>query len=59
MYNFTGPQGFGIANNTDGLVAIKQLVFEEKKVTLAEMREALKANFGYGIEGAAAERLTT
>ena len=59
VYNFTGPQGFGIANNTDGLVAIKQLVFEEKKVTLAEMREALKANFGYGIEGAAAERLTT
>ena len=59
IYNFTGPQGFGIANNTDGLIAIKQLVFDEKKVTMAEMREALKANFGYGIEGAAAERLTT
>ena len=58
VYNFTGPQGFGIANNTDGLIAIKQLVFDEKKVTMAEMREALKANFGYGIEGAAAEKLT-
>ena len=58
VYNFTGPQGFGIANNTDGLIAIKQLVFDEKKVTMAEMRDALKANFGYGIEGAAAERLT-
>ena len=58
VYNFTGPQGFGIANNTDGLIAIKQLVFDEKKVTMAEMREALKANFGYGIEGAEAEKLT-
>ena len=58
VYNFTGPQGFGIANNTDGLIAIKQLVFDEKKVTMAEMREALKANFGYGIQGAAAEKLT-
>ena len=58
IYNFTGPQGFGIANNTDGLVAVKQLVFDEKKVTMAEMRDALKANFGYGIEGAAAERVT-
>ena len=59
IYNFTGPQGFGIANNTDGLIAIKQLVFEEKKVTLPELRDALLANFGYGIKGAAAEKLTT
>ena len=59
IYNFTGPQGFGIANNTDGLIAIKKLVFEEKRFTLAELREALKANFGYGVRGAAAERLTT
>jgi len=59
IYNFTGPQGFGIANNTDGLIAIKKLVFEEKRFTLAELREALKANFGYGVHGAAAEKLTT
>ena len=58
IYNFTGPQGFGIANNTDGLLAVKQLVFEEKKVTLAELRDALNANFGYGIQGASAERIT-
>ena len=58
IYNFTGPQGFGIANNTDGLIAIRQLVFEEKKVTLPELRDALLANFGYGIQGAAAEKLT-
>ena len=58
IYNFTGPQGFGIANNTDGLLAVKQLVFEEKKTTLAELRDALNANFGYGLKGAAAERVT-
>ena len=58
IYNFTGPQGFGIANNTDGLLAVKQLVFEEKKVTMIELRDALRANFGYGVQGAAAERIT-
>ncbi len=58
VYNFTGPQGFGIANNTDGLLAVKQLVFEEKKVTMAELKEAMEANFGYGLQGAAAERVT-
>ena len=57
IYNFTGPQGFGIANNTDGLLAIKQLVFEEGKVTMAELRDALNANFGYGLTGSAAERV--
>ena len=59
IYNFTGPQGFGIANNTDGLVAIKKLVFEEKRFTLAELREAMRANYGYGVKGPSAERLTT
>ena len=59
IYNFTGPQGFGIANNTDGLIAIKKLVFEEGRFTLSELKEAINANYGYGVSGAAAERLTT
>jgi formate C-acetyltransferase len=59
IYNFTGPQGFGIANNTDGLVAIKKLVFEEKRFTLVELKDALEANFGYGTGGADAQKLTT
>ncbi len=58
IYNFTGPQGFGIANNADGLLAIKQLVFEQKVVTMSELKEAMQANFGYGLTGAAAERVT-
>ncbi len=45
-YNFTGPQGFGIANMADAFYAVKKLVFEEKKVTLCELREALRNNFG-------------
>jgi len=48
IYNFTGPQGFGIANMADALFAIKKLVFEEKKFTLAQLKTALKNNFGKG-----------
>ncbi len=58
IYNFTGPQGFGIANNTDGLIAIKKLVFDERRVTMAELRDAINANFGYGLSGDAAEHAT-
>ena len=46
IYNFTGPQGFGIANVADALFAIKKLVFEEKKVTMAEYKKALMFNYG-------------
>ncbi len=45
-YNFTGPQGFGIANVADGMYAIRKLVYEEKKITMAELRDALDHNFG-------------
>ena len=58
IYNFTGPQGFGIANNTDGLIAVRKLVFDEGKVTMAQMRDAIRANFGYGITGDAAMKVT-
>lgn len=46
VYNFTGPQGFGIANVADSLYAVKKLVYEEKKVTMAEYRKALLFNYG-------------
>ncbi len=46
VYNFTGPQGFGVANMADSLYAIKTLVFEQKKFSLAELKEALAHNFG-------------
>ena len=58
-YNFTGPQGFGIANMTDALLAMKTLVFDEKKVTMAEMKQALADNFGKGYIPKKAIELTT
>lgn len=58
-YNFTGPQGFGIANMTDALLAVKTLVFDEHKVTMAELKQALKDNFGKGIIPKKALELTT
>lgn len=48
VYNFTGPQGFGIANMTDGLLAVRKLVYEDKSVSMAELRDALRHNFGQG-----------
>ncbi len=57
-YNFTGPQGFGIANMADALYAIKTLVFEEKKFTLGELKQALADNFGKGGAGLDAQAIT-
>ena len=58
IYNFTGPQGFGIANNTDGLIAVRKLVFEDKKITMRELKDAINHNFGYGISGKMAATVT-
>lgn len=58
IYNFTGPQGFGIANMTDSLYAVKKLVFDEKKYTLPEIKQALEDNFGHGMTAEAAEKMT-
>lgn len=46
VYNFTGPQGFGIANMADACYAIKRLVFDERKFTLADFKDAMDHNFG-------------
>ncbi len=50
VYNFTGPQGFGVANMADSLYAVKTLVFDEKKVTMSELKKALMFNFGQGLD---------
>ena len=59
VYNFTGPQGFGIANMADSLYAVKKLVFDEKKVTLAEYKKALAANYGQGFDEITASEIVT
>ncbi len=58
IYNFTGPQGFGIANMADALYAVKRLVFEEKSVTMQDYKEALENNYGKDMDPKAAEDIT-
>ena len=58
VYNFTGPQGFGIANMTDALNAVKTLVYDEEYLTISEFKKALADNYGKGMTPAEAEKAT-
>lgn len=51
IYNFTGPQAFGIADTGDSVYAIQKQVFEDRRLTLQELKGALDANFGYPVGG--------
>ncbi len=44
-YNHSGPQGVGIGTAADSLSVIKQVVFDEKRATGAELLKALKDNW--------------
>ncbi len=44
-YNFSGPQGVGVGSVGDGLATIKQLVFDEKRVTGKELLQAAADNW--------------
>ncbi|RPI90079.1 MAG: formate C-acetyltransferase/glycerol dehydratase family glycyl radical enzyme, partial [Spirochaetales bacterium] len=47
-YNFTGPQAVGVGTVADGMAAVKQLVFEEKRVSGRELLDACENNWnGY------------
>lgn len=59
VYNFTGPQGFGVANMADSLYAIKKLVYDEKKISMAEYKELLTLNYGQGLDTISISELTT
>ena len=59
VYNFTGPQGFGVANMADSLYAVKKLVYDEKKISMAEFKELLAFNYGKGLDAASISELTT
>jgi len=45
IYNFTTFNGVGIATAADSLAAIKKVVFEDKRLTMAELLQALRTNF--------------
>lgn len=44
-YNYTGPQGVGLGNVANSMAAIKKLVFEDKKISMKELIDALDKNF--------------
>lgn len=45
VYDFISGLQVGIANMADSLAAIKKLVYEEKKISRADLMKALKADF--------------
>lgn len=59
VYNFTGPQGFGVANMADSLYAIRTLVYEQKRYTLEDFADALLNNYGEPMSDLLSEQLTT
>ncbi len=58
IYNFTGPQGFGVANMADALWAIKTLVYEQGKYSIEFYKEAMDNNYGEDMHEHHAEKLT-
>jgi len=44
-YNYHSTCAIGIPNVADSLAAVRKLVFEEEALTMAELLEALRANF--------------
>jgi formate C-acetyltransferase len=50
IYNYTGPNSVGLANVADALMAIKRLVFAERRVEMAALLAMLDQDFA-GHEG--------
>lgn len=46
-YNSSGVSVIGMADVVDSLMAIKTLVYDEKKITFAELKEAIDSNFAH------------
>lgn len=44
-FNWTGPLGVGIANAGDSLYAVKKMVYDDQKISMDELLEALEDNF--------------
>jgi formate C-acetyltransferase len=45
LYGVTPMQGVGMATAADSLTAVKKLVFDEKKLTMVELKEAQDSNY--------------
>ena len=59
VYNFTGPQCFGIANAADSLYAVRELVYNRHYITLEEYRRAMMLNFGKGLDSVSAANIAS
>ena len=58
IYNFTGPQAFGVVDAGDSAYAMQKHVFENKEITIAQLKDALDHNFGYPVDSSTqAEKL--
>lgn len=55
LYNFTGPQAVGVADAGDSMYAVQKHVFEDKDITMAQLKSALDHNFGLGEESCTAK----
>ena len=49
IYNFTGPQAFGIIDTGDSVYAMQKHVFENKDVDIRDLKDAIDHNFGYPV----------
>ena len=58
IYNFTGPQGFGVANMADSLYAIEKLVYDQKKISITDYKKALLTNYGKGMDATSISEMT-
>ena len=47
-YNFTGPQGVGVANVGDSFEVLDQLVFRQKAISPQDLLKAMDSDFGGG-----------
>lgn len=45
LYNTSGTSNIGLADVTDSLAVIKKLVFDEQKISFAELKKALDSDF--------------
>jgi len=45
LYNSSGSSNIGLADVTDSLMVIKKLVFDEKKITFQELKDAIDSDF--------------
>lgn len=45
VYNYVTVEGVGFATASDSVTAVKKLIYEDKKVSMAELLEALRDNF--------------